>query len=267
MGDFGIKVSQPGKDAQDSGDKDLLFSSSWPNLKVLFNGRITATTREIVDPGVSSGVVLKHNLGYVPFFIPYIPNDTTGFSIFRQFLSVDKKNIYISAGSGSAAQLSFDVALMVFELDIEKNLKAPNIDTGTSSTSRGNGDIGIRMSKSGKDISSKDLRDYIIHSRTRSPMVHEVVNGPVNDGSNFTYTHDLPYNPFFFSFIECNGITLGPDGAYGMNNGFAGLEAIGNTISITNHPSKNLAYPNPRTSFVILKDPFTLDDSMNKVVV
>lgn len=266
MSDFGIKVSQIGKDAQDAGDKDLQFSSSWPNLKYIFNGRIQATTEEIVNPGVSSGIILRHNLGYVPFFIPYVIADEA-YSIFRQFISADKKNVYISAGSGGPAQLTFDVGLMVFPIDIEKNFKAPNIDTGTSSGGRGDSDVGIRFTKPHKDISSKDLRDYIIHSRTRSPMIHEVVNGPLNITAGFSHTHDLPYDPFFFAYIECNAITLGPNGAYGLVNGFAGAVAQGHTLSIINHPSITTDYPNPKSSFVILKDPFIVDDNIMKVSI
>lgn len=263
--DFGIKVSQPGKDAPDAGDQDLLSSSSWPNPKIIFNGRITATTEEIVQPTVSWGKVLKHNLGYVPFFIHYIPNDqfdaVQGTFIFRNLISADKNNIYIGATSGGAAQLPFDVGLIVFAIDIEKNFKTPSIDVGSSSTSRGDENFGMRLTKQKKDIDSNDLRDYLIHSRTRSPMIHEVINGfPTESaslGKDFVYGHDLPYDPMFFAYIQPGpGRSLAPPYAYGLVNGFAGVSTSGKTIRINQQAGAGY-----KVSLIVLKDPFIIDDN------
>lgn len=277
-GDIGIKVSQDGKDAQDSGDQDLLFSSSWPNLKIIFNGRIKATTLETVESGVRSGVVMKHNLGFVPFFIVYgiqEPSDFGSTSSKDEYrlkmdypISADKTNIYVSAPGGGPAVISLDIGLIIFDLDIEENYKAPEVNVGTSSSSRGSGDIGIKLSKEGKDTSSKDLRDFIIHSRTRSPMVHEIVNEypkpGIGGGSGyaFVYTNDLPYNPMYFLFAQhFVTSTLAPKGAYAALYSPFSVVTTGNEIMLENWTA------NEKVSIVVLKDPFIVDDNINKVVI
>lgn len=275
--DFGVKVSQAGKEVVGAGDQDLLFSSSWPNLKIVFNGRIRATTREVVEPGVSSGIVMKHNLKYVPFFIPYKivkPGDAGStsskdeYSIRMDFpISADKDYIYLSASTGGAARVAFDIGLIIFALDIEKNFKAPNIDAGTSSAAGKSDDVGIKFTKEGKDISSNDLRDYLIHSRTRSPMVHEVFNQlPSESGStsvlkDFVYTHDLPYNPMFFLFGQESNKTLAPNNAYAFITSPFPVVTQGSTIRLRDWSL------NKRVSIVVLKDPFIVDDNIQKVVV
>lgn len=276
-GDIGIKVSQEGKDAQDSGDQDLLFSSSWPNLKIIFNGRIKATTLELVQSGVSSGVVMKHNLGFVPFFIVYgiqEPSDFGSTSTKDEYrlkmdlpISADKTNIYISYPTGGPSVASVDIGLIIFDLNIEENFKAPSINTGTSSGARGGGDVGIKVSKENKDVSSKDLRDFVIHSRTRSPMVHEVFNVvPTESGStaslkDFVYTHDLPYNPMFFIYGQASGFILAPNDAYAFITSPYRLTTSQKTITLEDWVAGK------RVSIVVLKDPFIVDDNINKVVI
>lgn len=267
--DVGAKVSQPGKDVEGGNDQDLLFSSSWPNLKIVFNGRVRTKTTELVEPGVTPGVVLRHNLGYVPFFIPYIPpvssDEEGGIFIFRNPFTADEKNIYINRLTGGAQQVNVDVYLMVFALDITKNYKASNIAVGESSSARGDRDTGIKLTKENKDTTSDDLRDYIVHSRTRSPLVHEVVTGyPTKTGAtaslkSFVYEHDLPYNPMFFVYQQGYGTVLMPSDSYLIVNGFAGIQTEGNKITVGELNKDN------KVSIVILKDPFIINDSTYKV--
>lgn len=247
---IGIKVSQAGKDVEDAGDSELMFSSSWPIPKILFQGRIRSYTTVNPQP------IINHNLGYVPMFIPYDSNDTI-VEIFREIISVDKNNIYYSSPGGIPG--AFDIGLYIFDVDIEKNFQAPNIDTGTSSSTGVDRNFGIKLSKIGKDFDSDDLRDFIIHSSTRTPMIHAVSNGAPNDtGSvpntfgNYVYEHTLPYDPLFLAYAR----SVAVPGAYTLVNNFADLITNGKIITI-----KDLTLANdPRASIVVLKDPFQIND-------
>lgn len=253
MADFGIKVSQPGKDVQDSGDMDMLFSSAWPTPKILFNGRIRANI------GFSPTIIVTHNLGYVPMFLPYVTKNGRNTSIFREILSADDKYIYYNAPGGPGTSGPIDIGLYIFDINIEVPYKAPEIDVGSSSSTGIDTDFGIKMTKKNKDISSSTLKDFILHSSTRSPLIHEVVAASLPDkalpaSTTYTHTHSLPYSPMFLAYIQ----VLSTDGAlrYNFANNFAGVVASGSTIALT---GDLYTAGIPKVSIVILKDPFILD--------
>ena len=252
--DFGIKASQAGKDIEEAGDSELIFSSSWPLPKILFQGRIKNTV--FIDTAVdNSAVLVNHDLGYVPMFFAWTASDTT-FSIFRQIVSADNENIYVSAAGGGAGSFTFDIGLFIFDIDIEKNYTAPNIDLGTSSNVGTDKDFGIKLSKPNKDMSSDDPRDFILHSATRSPLIHAVINGKPDANDKFQYTHDLPYNPMFLAYSRGRVSATSPIvNAYQLNTSFAGITTDKQTITLTSAAATR----NPKLSLVILKDPFQID--------
>lgn len=249
--DFGIKLAQPGHDVTTAGDQELLFSSSWPVLKIIYEG---------VFSGLSSDnplILVSHNLGYVPAFVAYLPGST--YVLGGVNVSADTKNIYWHPGGGGKAPFTVQVAIIVFDLNIEQNFVAPQIQVSTSAQAHGDDNFGIKLTKEGKDISSSDLRDYIIHSSSRGPMVHAVVNGlgnakgPVGTTKNFVYTHDLPYNPMFFAYMQVS------DDKYFLVSTFAAIKTSGNQISIIAINSDKKA------SIVVLKDPFQIADNNLKI--
>lgn len=257
MGSEGIKLTQTGHDVKTAGDADLIFSSSWPNLKIVFQGKFEFSASK------SPLTLLKHNLGYVPAFIAYTINADGTYEIFREIVSADTKNIYWAAGGGAQIPFRVAVALIVFELDIEKNFKSPQVNLGNSSTSSTSRDIGIKLTKETKDTSSNDLRDYLIHSATRAPMVHSVTNQlAVEPGEGFgfkdsTLILDLPYNPIFFGYVQNVGGFI--TGEYTLVNNFAGIVATDKIIRFTLVPQGS------KISLVVLKDPFNIDDSTTAV--
>lgn len=262
--DFGIKASLPGKDVNDAGDSDLLSSSSWPTLKMYTSVfRPTTNSTEIGANGLP--ILYKHNLGFVPAIIPFgnavgngQGNNATQLyaDLNRQNLAIDKYNVYYIPPGGPAG--TPDMGLSIFYLDIEKSFEAKNINTGTSSNIAIDNNYGIKMTKENADIDSNDLRDFIIHSSTRSPLVHAVVPGIATGDSifkSFSYTHTLPYDPIFFAYTEVvySGSLI--ENCYTLINGYGGLGTSNKTITIT-------VGTQSRTSFVILKDPFSIDDNV-----
>lgn len=257
--DFGIKISQPGKDVQDSGDAELLFSSSWPVPKIVFQGELNGS----VDfAGGTTVTVIKHPFGYVPMFIPYqvISGE---FHLFRAIISADNKNIYYTSPGPIGGFGLVRFGLFIFDVDIEKNFEAPVVNTGTSSSAGVDRNFGIKLSKEGKDTDSTDLRDFIIHSSTRSPLLHAVSSGYAKEpGSSgllvsYSYKHTLPYTPMFLAYAQ----NIAVDGAYTLINNFAGLSSIKDVITI-----EDLAVStNPKASIVVLKDPFIINDMITEL--
>lgn len=257
MSDFGIKVTLPGNDVATASDAQLLFSSSWPNLKVFTSLQFQQTI-----PANSPTIVLyNHALGFVPAFIPYGglggSNNANGVAeISRQSLFVDNQNIYFLGGNPHP--ITLDIYATLFYLNIEQAFTAPVVNTGSSISGTPDKDFGIKLSKANKDISSKDMRDFLLHSSARSPMVHAVVPGVIPGSgagvATFSYTHDLSYNPMFFAYVSTSaGVS-----SYFLINGVSGLNTTGNTITIKTTIGSLL-------SIIILKDPFTIVDNVINV--
>lgn len=247
--DFGIKLSLPGSEVETAADTQLLFNSSWPSLKIFKNIEVTQTIPALPT---TNTLLYNHGLNFVPAVIPYGGAGGSTSSggvaeISRQNVGADTNNLYLLKG-GNSQPINLDIRLSILYLDITVPFTAPVIDTGPSAAARPSPDFGFKISKDGKDVSSTDLRDFILHTSARSPMVHAVVPGTIDTSGTFTYTHDLPYNPIFFAFIQQTGL-------YVLLNGFSGLTTVGQTITI-----KGVA--GTPCSIVILKDPFQITDNI-----
>lgn len=254
--DFGIKVSLPGNDVNTADDTQLLFSSSWPSIKIFKNIQVVQT---IPPTPTGTTKLYSHGLGFVPAVIPYGGiggSNTTGNAaeISRQNIITDSSNIYLQPGN--SVTINLNIRLSILYLDITTPFTAPITQVGPSNAVKPDANFGIKISKDGKDVKSHDLRDFILHSSARSPMVHAVVPGVIPASGRFTYTHDLPYNPIFFAYIQVFGVP----GEYLLLNGFAGLQANGQTITIVGPVGS-------ACSVVILKDPFQITDNIIGVSV
>lgn len=194
---------------------------------------------------------IPHNLPFIPAFVTY--GKTSGLlNMPRQNIFVDKTYIYWShPGNGGILD---DTFIIVFNVDIETSFLAPKVNLSTSSDAGSKSDVGIRFTKPTKDISSNDLRDYILHSSARSPMLHAVVPFTADSSGKFSYTHDLPYNPIFFALAQT---ALSGNGTpYVLLNNFASLTTSGKTISVRS------LLAGAKGSFIILKDPFDIDNNL-----
>jgi hypothetical protein len=243
-----LRISLPGNDT-DSGDVNLAFSSQWPVLRIIHSGQVKVLGELFTT--------IPHNLSFTPMIITWSP--TNGFlNMPRQNVFVDSKNVYWShPGNTSTSELN-DTSIMVFDIDIEKAFNAPIINASTSSSAASSSRVGIRLTKENKDTSSRDLRDYILHSSARSPLLHAVIP---NIG-NTSYTHNLPYNPIFIVFAQQDMSSFNGSGiAYVLLNNFAGVTTKDKTISISGQID---GYKN---SIVILKDPFYIDSNVMKVTI
>ena len=69
--DYGISVSEDGKDVMDNDDKNLIYSSKFDTLKQFANGECEVITTSAPSTGY---IDIRHNLGYMPAFKVYYKN-------------------------------------------------------------------------------------------------------------------------------------------------------------------------------------------------
>lgn len=204
VNDFGAKVSQPQFDVQNAADFNLLMSSSWPLLKIAYQGSFTVTNTQVQQ------TIVQHNLGYVPFYLIFNTSGATSTFDNGPLIGSNKSELRYF---GNILQLpgSFTGYYYVFRLDIQSPFFAPIINTTNNSLAATNSDIGMKITKPGADVTSADFRDYVLHSATKSPLVHIVSSGSLNQPSDeptspggvmYRVTHNLGYLPLAYSI--CN---------------------------------------------------------------
>ncbi len=243
MGDFGAKGSVKGYDVKSAVDYLLQFNSSWPLLKVH-------------DTDVTSGTV-THNLNYFPFHIITTPtgqvNQSAGLG---DNFGVSGTQLVRSSGSGS-------FRYFIFRLSLEDTFTAPIVPGGTSAGTI-DSDYGYKVAKIGKSINSTDMRDFSLHSSTRSPALHKVDNDTMSNtggglGYERTVTHGLTYTPVVFVFIKPSINTLGLNvDRYCIVPPPTGVAGIYFTVSATSVyvTADSFSFSSaPTVSVVVLKDP------------
>lgn len=249
---FGVKVSQRGYDVKEAKDYQLAYSSSWPLLNIVATGSFSAAT-----PG---STLVSHLLNYEPMFLVYTNNALRVGAANRAYMldgfnanafGISDTNLQYSSGaSGNVTGRYF-----VFHRELGKNYIAPNVNPGTDAqvTDSNDKDFGIKISKDGADISSTDLRDFGVHSKTRSPMVHSMTSGTKSAGSTpIVVKHDIGYAPAPLVYIKLLSGSLFSPARYQM-----ATSAEDSHISSSDTDASVYIPYACEYSIVLLKDPLT----------
>lgn len=243
---YTAKGTPDGHDVGTAVDYLQSFNAEWPLLKVDSTGHY-------------SGAV-NHNLNYFPFHFlasNFTPGAVDEFAGFNSTYGVSSTQLVRSSGSGTPRYY-------IFRLDLESNFTAPII-SGSTTSSPSSSNYVFKLAREGKSASSTDMRDFSLHSETRSPMVHLVNHGVVTTGGlgrSRTVTHGLGYIPRTFVFVKPgSGSTQ-----FGMTNGqyyivpppvgVAGgyFEVDESTVYVTF--DSTYFSSSTEVSVVVLKDPF-----------
>jgi len=202
---FGVKVSQRDYDVRDAKDYKLEYSSAFPMLPIVDSGAFANANDETV--------LSTHGLDFVPMF--WVHHDDQNFFATgsaseahalsgnsSKFFRMDGTNLRYMDAPGASAPANTNGYFYVYGVDIETAFTAPIKESGTDDDTTSDSNLyGIKVSKDGKDVNSTDLRDFAIHSGTRSPMIHSVTPGTGNSG---TITHNLGYLPFHMVYYKFN---------------------------------------------------------------
>lgn len=246
MGDYGIKISQPGESIY-SPDQRLIFSSGWRLMSMVHNESFSS---------VSEGsTILTHNLGYPPMFVPYTNqrfgrSPTNGIASFNHTfvarVACNDTDIVVYDNGGSATATG---RVWVLPVDLTKSYESTSITDGPAGD-RGtiDHDYGIKVSLPGKDATtSTDLRDFAIHSGTRTPIIHKVepVTATPGGSNQYEVEHNLGYPPMFYVYFK-----------YGVDTEWQVLGAADDSDVSADNSSVYVTYfDQAELSVVILKDP------------
>lgn len=255
------KGTPPGVDVNTAIDYLQLFNSSWPLIKIEHTG--TAT----INLNSSSQDIYTHNLGYPPLYfltglmggsLPGVFNSGAGLN----GIGVNSTKLFYSGAYPAGGTYSF--RYYVCRVDLTKTIKYDDLSGDTSSGSIDN-DYGIKVTVSGKDISSTDLRDYSVHSDSRSIMVGAQASGatsPTGTGYfTYRYVHGQSYTPTALGFARLgpNSVSLDANSYYllppaiGVSAGFYDVNESSAGVTIDGY---YISSGTPDASIVVLKDPF-----------
>lgn len=213
MTGFGAKVSLPGFPVETAADSNLYFSSSWPFLKIDTN--LSGT---LILTGNASKDLITHNLGYPPFIMVW--SHANGF--WPYYIGQINSNTIVFSGGSVSANIGDTIRYYVFRNPLNQNFQAPNIQLASTQQGTNKQDFGLKFAKPGKNTNSTDLRDYTIHSGTKSLQVHQVIYQPLaqftdnqwglpnSTNVGLKYLTDLPYRPVYFAFYSTDNVNFIP---------------------------------------------------------
>jgi len=190
--DWGMKVSLKGYPVETAADHQCLFHSSWPVLKIEAQGSYVA------GDSLDDEVMYNHDLGYPPVFLVYTNLPLTESHLNLGNCGVDEDNLVLMDTDGTAAGITF--YYYVFRYDLTTDFESTQL-SGVSLTPESIDDFGLKISKEGKDVTSDDYRDFVIHSSCRSLQIHK--SGYIQSTiENQTIPHGLDYTPMFWGFYK-----------------------------------------------------------------
>jgi hypothetical protein len=244
LANYTAKGTPPGYDVKVAADYLQSFNAGWPLLKVDSTNNFSGT--------------VTHNFGYPPFHILTSSLSPGSIDSFADEYGVDSSVLSRSSGAGSPRYY-------LFRLDLTTNFTAP-IEQSVETVGAKNDGYVFKLSKPGKDVDSVDMRDFSLHSNTKSPMLHKVDHGSMTNtggglGWERTVVHGLDYVPTVFVFMKPNTNTLGLDpNKYGIVQPAVGVAGkyyeVSSTSVYVTADSFDFNGAAPEISVVVLKDPF-----------
>ncbi|CAB4176121.1 hypothetical protein UFOVP1522_13 [uncultured Caudovirales phage] len=246
-----VKLAQPGFNANTAGDQNLVFSSEFPVLKEHMSG--------VFDIGTYQGLALQsiyeHNLGYTPFFLVFDPQ---GQFVLGSNWAVDETKLYFV---NSSPALTGVYRWIIYRLDLFTNYEAPALDVQFANIGGSDDKFVIKISKEGKDIYSDDLRDFSIHSRARSPLIHKVdAKIDWKEGGftvdNHLVASGLPYSPIAFGFARTASVAPGtPRTTRNLISGGQSAPKLSRNFTTKEINIQAAGLSCSKSSIVIFKDP------------
>lgn len=247
MADWGMKVSQPGENVLGP-DQKMIFSSSWKLLTIIHEESFS-----FVNEG---GTIYNHNLDFPPVFLPYTTQRFQGTSLgnaslnhtFEGRVVTDNNKIFVANTGQPSLQATGRV--MVTSISLTEDYTAPSVNLDDSIVDgRINRDWGIKVSLPGKSVYSEDIRDFAVHSGTRTPMVHMVKTFSMPGGfATYTVHHNLGYEPMFLVYANISFV-----------DGWQLLSTAGDAVAEADDTKLEveMGYQGD-LSIVILKDPLEI---------
>lgn len=261
-----IRVTQTGVSAPYAADYQYVFNSSWPSLPIAFE--------ETIDVPYLSSVPIPHGLKIYPLTMGWVllnnvnlgrifaPSGNFGGKQADVSLTFDNKNVYLS--NFGSNPVTYTVSIKCYNIDISKAVdytlpRQPTVRTAYDPTT------GIKVVKHSKSIGSKDLRDFILHSRAQSPAVLSIVTKPDKD-KRIAYNNPANYTPWTLAFVGGPGqnTTYSPLAPGAQQAGYrftllSDVQAKNSNTPQSYIDSSGIVIPNASFgSLVVLRDPLVV---------
>lgn len=252
----GIIITQIGIDARTAADYQMIFNSNWPSLQIAYSRNINVPS--------GSRVTLTHNLKFFPFTIAWPVLNGVAQPRQNITLEVDKTKVYLT---NPYYNQTVTVSVKVYNLDLlqQKDYALP---TSPQVNRPYDSNYGIKVTKVGKSADSKDLRDFILHSRAQSPAVLSInttptahPDDPIFPGVNIRYVNPAGYTPWVHAFMATSYGTPGTMMAFppGGNQSFPAFIQYNKTSYIL--PADITA----NMSLIVLRDPLVVPTNIRVV--
>lgn len=263
MADYGIKISQPFYDATTAADANLLFSSSWPTMPIAAEKTYTNNLYGGDTDFSAFSLTFNHNLGFVPFTVVWVTTYSPRYAA-RNIagFTMDTNNIYFPPSTSL-----YQIHITAYNINLGTDVEYPYIKT-SGTTAPYDNDYGIKIVKSGKDISSTDMRDFILHSRCQSPQILTIktdVSGVASSLGGGSY--DILYTPSVTTPLWAFGFTHTSAGVYSgvnyYNQSAPRLFVTANTNGTYTYQLNYLPTGGAGASLIILRDPMFSSNIIN----
>jgi hypothetical protein len=199
----GFKLSKPGYDASRTAGQNFVFDSSWPSLPIAFETTIPNTITSSI-----SKATIAHNLKFAPlvFIWAYFPDPSGVGNVCRRFIAMaDINNIYLNGNTSSTPPFNATILkIRAFQLDLTKDVDY-SLAPGDTFNSSYDPNFGVKVVKPGKDINSRDMRDFALHSRCQSPLILAVKTQQTMAPANpnvVQYTSALSYPVWVYGLVR-----------------------------------------------------------------
>ena len=213
---FGLKISKPGQDVNVATDANLHYSSKFNILKVFKEATTTVNWNGTTHVGALTQIA--HGLNFTPAFLAFIEADTNKWMGMggdsTQVSDVD----YVSlSGYTDSTNLNLSMNASIFSTRRNTNMDL-NVryfifgdtarETSTQTNVLGTKDFGMKITKTGKDISSKLIEDLLFDSEMPSMMIAVQGSTSITSGGTTTVAHGLGYKPAFLVMVSTDNTTF-----------------------------------------------------------
>lgn len=203
----GIKVSQLGYDVNTAPDYALAFNSSWPSLPIAQEFTVTLVATFDGTWWNFPSQTFTHNLGiyaWANLWETNGPNPIGSIKTRRVNTNLTlykNKVVWFPYTLMSVQPPNIILHVKVYNIDISQPVSYSYVQPPVSQSAY-DPNFGIKLTKEGKSINSKDLRDFIIHSRAQSPAILTIITEKSADSSgNVSYTNPQGYTNWVYGYV------------------------------------------------------------------
>lgn len=214
--DYGFKISKPGQNVLTAADAQMNYSSKFNILKVIKEGTTTVNWNGTTHVGAVTQVA--HGMNFTPTFLAFIEADTNKWmgqgGDSTQVSDVDYVSLAAYADS-SNINLNMNASIFSSRRNTNLNLNVKYFifgdtakEANTTTAMPAPKDYGLKIMKTGKNITSDFIEDMLFNSEAPSMMISTQSSTSITSGGVTTIAHGLGYKPAYLVMVSPNNTTF-----------------------------------------------------------